>query len=84
MLNLIASGPKDFCEDILTQWIFDHPLGEFEESRIFKVEPSSVHPESSLPSDTYSGPLSHDFALSGGECPRCVADRAVESALEAK
>lgn len=82
MLNLVGSGPKDFCEQQLAMWIAKHPLGEFEEGRILRVEPQADHHQSSLPSDTYGGPLTHNLDVLPGECPRCIADRAVEDALE--
>jgi len=37
-LNLIARGPKDFCEGTLAQWIKEHPLGEFETGMVLAVE----------------------------------------------
>jgi len=37
MLNLIAAGPQDFCEETLAQWVREHPLGEFESALVMKV-----------------------------------------------
>lgn len=81
MLTLVGSGPQDFCDKQLAAWIAAHPLGEFEEGRILKVESQTGHRESNLPSDTYDGPLAHT-GDDPFECPRCIADRAVERTLE--
>lgn len=41
----------------------------------------SPHIESNLPSDTYSGTLSHTTSVDGLDCPRCIADQAVMEAI---
>jgi hypothetical protein len=36
-MDLIASGPKAFCEGALGDWVAKHPLGEFETPAILEV-----------------------------------------------
>jgi hypothetical protein len=38
-MELIASGPKAFCEGVLGDWIANHPLGEFDKGLILEVSP---------------------------------------------
>jgi len=47
-LTLIASGPKDFCQDTLTQWVKEHPLGEFETGLVLAVEQPKAEEDEEL------------------------------------
>jgi len=36
-MELIAAGPQDHCEKYLSEWVSQHPLGEFDEALVLEV-----------------------------------------------
>lgn len=43
-VTLIASGPQEFCEDGLAQWIADNPLEDGQEAQVVEIVTTRVLP----------------------------------------
>lgn len=48
-LDVIACGPREFCEESLTKWLERHPLGKYETAEILTRDPETVNAEVGVP-----------------------------------